>query len=138
MIYPLTPALSPVPGARGKKEKGAKESFWFLLFFLVLFLAFVLDLLLVLFLLALARGNLGVRLHDGVEEAHLAEVEDMLRCGGGEEPHQPGDEAGPTCLMAGAETGAVVAMEILVEQHIVAPVRVGLELLRPAMHRAPP
>src|ERR1700756_1669453 len=39
--------------------------------------------------------------------------------------------------MAGADPGAVVAMEVLVEQEQVVPVRVALELLDPAEHRPP-
>src|ERR1700737_1921745 len=38
--------------------------------------------------------------------------------------------------MRGPDAGAVVAVEILVEQQIVAPVRIGLEFLRPAEHRS--
>ena len=40
---------------------------------------------------------------------------------------QLGDQAGPAGLMAGAEPGAVVAVEVFVEQDQVAPVRIGLE-----------
>jgi len=38
-------------------------------------------------------------------------------------------DTGPARLVAGAKAGAVVAVEILVEQDMVAPVRVVLELL---------
>src|SRR5437762_13515373 len=40
--------------------------------------------------------------------------------------------------MAGAETGAVVAMKIFVEKDEVAPVRIALEELQSSCHRAPP
>src|SRR5438876_7276154 len=46
-----------------------------------------------------------------------------------------GDEAGPARLVARADAGAVVAVEVLVEQNHVAPVRVALELLRVAVDR---
>src|SRR5207249_9209046 len=46
-----------------------------------------------------------------------------------------GDEAGPARLVARADAGAVVAVEVLVEQNDVAPVRVALELLRGAEDR---
>ena len=46
-----------------------------------------------------------------------------------EQVHEPGDDAGPAGLVAGAEAGAVVAVEVLVEQQAVAPVRIVLELL---------
>src|SRR5262249_38309595 len=44
-----------------------------------------------------------------------------------EEMDQPGDETSPARLMAGAQAGAVVAVEVLVEQDQVAPMRIGLE-----------
>src|SRR6184192_2750339 len=43
-----------------------------------------------------------------------------------------GDEAGPARLVARADAGAVVAVEVLVEQNHVAPVRVALEHPREA------
>ena len=46
-----------------------------------------------------------------------------------------GDDAGPAGLVAGAEPGAVVAVEVLVEEQQVPPVRIVLELLRAAVHR---
>ena len=46
--------------------------------------------------------------------------------------------AGPAGLVAGADAGAVVAVEVLVEQQQVAPVGIGLELLGPAEHGAAP
>src|SRR5712691_5409081 len=46
-----------------------------------------------------------------------------------------GDEAGPARLVARADAGAVVAVEVLVEQNHVTPVRVALELLRVAEDR---
>lgn len=42
--------------------------------------------------------------------------------------HSAGDEAGPAGLMACAEAGAVVAIEIFVEQDVVTPVGVLLKL----------
>src|SRR5213596_3707724 len=48
-----------------------------------------------------------------------------------------GDEAGPARLVARADAGAGVAVEVLVEEDQVAPVGVALELLRPAVDRAP-
>ena len=50
---------------------------------------------------------------------------------------QVGDHPGPACLMAGADPRAVVTVEILVEQQIVPPVRIMLELLGATEHRAP-
>jgi hypothetical protein len=47
--------------------------------------------------------------------------------------HEAGDDPGPAGLMAGTQAGPVVAVEVLVEQDEVAPVRVFLELLRAAI-----
>src|SRR5512135_944739 len=48
------------------------------------------------------------------------------------------DEARPARLVARADAGAVVAVEVLVEEHVVAEVRVRLEPLVAAEDRAPP
>ena len=50
---------------------------------------------------------------------------------------QLGDETRPAGLMARAEPGAVVAVEVLVEEDVVLPGRVGLEPLDPAEARPP-
>src|SRR6516164_854966 len=55
---------------------------------------------------------------------------------GCEQVHGPGDEPCPAGLVAGAEAGSVVTVEILVEQEAVAPVRVFLELEGPSKDRA--
>ena len=39
--------------------------------------------------------------------------------------------------MAGAQPGAVVAVEVFVEQDVIAPMRIGLELLHAAVDRTP-
>src|SRR5436190_15518678 len=46
------------------------------------------------------------------------------------------DQTGPSGLVAGADARAVVAVEMLVEQQVVAPVRIVLELLHAAENRA--
>src|SRR6185295_7121062 len=46
-----------------------------------------------------------------------------------------GDEAGPTRLMARADAGAIVAVEVFVEGNQVAPVGIGLKFLGRAKHR---
>src|SRR4051794_6631641 len=50
---------------------------------------------------------------------------------------QLGDEAGPAGLVARAQARTVVAVEVLVEEQMVAPVRVDLDFLRPAEDRPP-
>ena len=49
-----------------------------------------------------------------------------------------GHHAGPTRLVAGAEAGPVVAVEILVKQDKVAPARIDLKLFDGAKDRAAP
>src|SRR5258708_2558897 len=53
-----------------------------------------------------------------------------------EQIDQEADHTGPAGLMAGADSGTVVAVEIFVKQNIVPPVRVGLELFRAAIGRS--
>src|SRR5262245_61574816 len=65
-----------------------------------------------------------------------ADPEHLLRRGGREQVHGPRDDAGPPGLVARAEAGPVVAVEVLVEQDEVAPVRVFLELAGAAVDRA--
>jgi hypothetical protein len=48
-----------------------------------------------------------------------------------------GHEPGPAGLVAGAEPGAIVAVEVLVKEDVIAPVGVGLELLRAAVDGSP-
>src|SRR6476659_11158262 len=43
------------------------------------------------------------------------------------------DQGGPPGLMHGTEPGAVVAVEVLVEQQVVLPRRVGLQAVDPAV-----
>src|SRR5215471_383145 len=68
----------------------------------------------------------------------LAQIEELLGRAGGEQMHAAGDDPGPAGLMARAEAGSVVAVEVLVEQDEIAPVRVLLELARSPIHRSPP
>src|SRR5262249_23969403 len=66
----------------------------------------------------------------------LAELQGLL-CGyTRKQIHQAGDEPGPACLMTCAQPGAVVAVEVFVEQNVVAPVGIVLELPGAAIHRA--
>src|SRR5689334_18742724 len=57
----------------------------------------------------------------------------------GDEPvhlDQTGNTARPSGLMAGADAGAIVAMEVFVEQDQISPVGIVLEFLCTAIHRA--
>src|SRR5262249_10911792 len=51
--------------------------------------------------------------------------------------HERRAGAGPAGLVAGAETRAVVAVKVLVEQHVIAPQRIFLKGLIAAEDRAP-
>ena len=48
-----------------------------------------------------------------------------------------GDDPGPPRLMAGADAGAVVTMEVFLEQQIVPPVGIALKLFGAAENRPP-
>ena len=67
----------------------------------------------------------------------LAAFENGFGVDGGEEVHEAGDDPGPAGLMAGAEAGAVVAVEVFVELKVIAPVRIVLEFLDAAVDRTP-
>src|SRR5262245_56176675 len=49
----------------------------------------------------------------------------------------PGDNAGPARLVIGAETGPIVAVEVLIEQDQITPVRILLKLANPPIDRPP-
>src|SRR5688500_17451483 len=66
---------------------------------------------------AVARGHEDTR----------AVVQDVVAVQLGEDGQERRDEPGPPGLVARPEAAAVVAVEVLVEQQQVAPVRVGLE-----------
>src|SRR5262249_31511457 len=52
-----------------------------------------------------------------------------------EDRDQDCNQSGPPGLMTGADAGTVVAVKILVEQQMVPPMRIGLELLRATKDR---
>src|SRR6478609_8743632 len=72
------------------------------------------------------------------EGAALAGREQSFRVENAKELNQRRDRARPSRLVAGAQACAVVAVEILVEEKVVAPVRVFLERLRAAVDRPSP
>src|SRR5687767_4180831 len=84
-----------------------------------------------------SRGTLDGPWHRGGDAlaARLAHGAGIKRVG---DLGEDGDDAGPPGLVARAEAGAVVAVEILIERNAIAPVRVLLELFRAAEHRPPP
>src|SRR5689334_23128117 len=64
--------------------------------------------------------------------------EQNLRLHDGEHLHHEGDDPGPTGLVAGADAGAVVAVEVFVKENVVAPVGIVLELARAAIDGSMP
>jgi hypothetical protein len=65
----------------------------------------------------------------GLEIGLFADRE-MFRFEGCEQVHNPRDDSRPACLVVGPEPSPVVTMKILVEQQVVAPVRILLKLAR--------
>jgi hypothetical protein len=59
----------------------------------------------------------------------LGSLQCSSRVHAGKKIHASGERSGPTGLVGSAEAGAIVAMEILIKQNVVPPVRVVLELL---------
>src|SRR6266404_3117450 len=49
--------------------------------------------------------------------------------------YQRSDQTAPACLVRSADACAVVSVKVLIEQNVVAPVRVVLKFLRPAVDR---
>src|SRR5262249_31107617 len=66
-----------------------------------------------------------------------AEFEDLLGRGGCEQMHGSGNDPGPARLVTGAEPGAIVAVEVLIEQDKVAPMWVLLKPPRASIYRPP-
>src|SRR6058998_1470091 len=77
------------------------------------------------------------RLLDFLEGGLVAAFEELLGRDGCKYMHGAGDDARPSRLVARAEAGPVVAVEVFVEQEIVAPVRVLLKLARSPVDRPP-
>src|SRR5215831_4717004 len=67
----------------------------------------------------------------------LAHFEHLCRSIRGEKVHHAGDETSPACLVTGAQAGPVVAMEVLVEEHEIAPMRILLEFSGATVNRPP-
>ena len=65
------------------------------------------------------------------------QVADGVDAVSGTASDEVGDHAGPAGLVGGAEPGAVVAVEVLVEEQVVVPRRVALQALDVAEARPP-
>jgi hypothetical protein len=55
-------------------------------------------------------------------------LEELRGRAGRKQTHGASDDPGPSSLVAGTETGSVVTVKVLVEQNMIAPVRVFLKL----------
>src|SRR3954453_12223981 len=66
----------------------------------------------------------------------LTEFDYLLRRAGRKHVHDTGNHSCPSGLMARAKARAVVAVEILIEQNKISPVRVFLQLPGSSIHRA--
>src|SRR6202000_3032622 len=72
------------------------------------------------------------------EGACFTGIQKLLSVNAAEKLDQFCDQAGPSGLVAGAQARAVVAMEVLIEQDVILPLGIGLELLRASVHRPTP
>src|SRR5690242_12439403 len=62
-------------------------------------------------------------------------LQDSLRVEAAEDIEQECDHSRPASLMTGSEARSIVAMEVLVEEKMVSPMGILLELLRAPVHR---
>ena len=75
-------------------------------------------------------------LRPGLEPGPRAPLEEPLGIQNTKKLDDCGDQTRPAGLMAGAQPGPVVAVEVFVEEDVVAPVGIGLELFRASIYRA--
>src|SRR5215467_11081256 len=66
-------------------------------------------------------------LHDFSKRRHLARLQSPLRIELTRQLNEFGDQAGPSRLMAGAQTGAVVPVEIFEKEDVIPPMRIVLK-----------
>src|SRR6266850_4905965 len=74
---------------------------------------------------------------DLLDDSAPAALEKLLRRAGPEQVHQTGDDPGPAGLMARADAGSGVAVEVLVEERVVTPMGIFLEFAEPVVARPP-
>ncbi len=72
-----------------------------------------------------------------LETRHLAAFQGPLRIQKAIELDELGHKPRPSGLMACTQARAVVTVEVFVEQDVIPPMRIGLELLRAAVYRTP-
>ena len=81
------------------------------------------------------QGGIPLLCHMPGKCACFPDLKEPLAIDASEELDQSRDTSSPARLMARPNSGAVVSMEVLVEQDVVLPVGIGLEFLRPAVNR---
>src|SRR5215475_524479 len=82
--------------------------------------------------MASASANLSLRSplrRAAAEDGLPTNLQEMLGVEEAEEFDAYGHESRPACLVAGPQSGTVVTMKVLVEEEVVAPMGVRLELL---------
>ena len=73
--------------------------------------------------------------HEARLESLLRSFHEPLLIEATENIEQESNESGPPSLVTGAQPGAVVAMEVLVKEDMIAPMRIFLELGSAAVER---
>src|SRR5690349_2697348 len=85
----------------------------------------------------LQRNLFTLRSSSGGHERPGTPLEYLLRVENIQQLDEFCNNPSPAGLVAGAKSSAIVAMEILIEKNIIAPVRVGLEFFGTAVYRPP-
>src|SRR5215469_349094 len=62
------------------------------------------------------------------DSGSFAECKHLLACGSGEQMNDACDNSGPSGLMAGAESGPVIAVKVFIEQEQLPPMGIFLKL----------
>jgi hypothetical protein len=81
-----------------------------------------------------AVANVLVALMPLLSRGRLAERSRRRAC---KDVDQQSNDPGPSRLMAGAETGAVVTVKVFVEQQMIAPIGITLKFFGAPEHRPP-
>src|SRR5436189_6464909 len=71
-----------------------------------------------------------------LECTELAAFKDLPGIKGAEQLNGLGYQPCPACLMACAEAGTVVAVEVFIKENVIAPIGIALKFLGPAIDRS--
>src|SRR5512147_2163486 len=75
---------------------------------------------------------------DTLKGGFLSDLEGGLSIQNAVEMDHSRDKAGPSSLMAGANSSTVITVEVFIEEDVIAPVWVLLKFLRPTEHGSAP